>query len=103
RPRIEAENRNPDGACYASLEECSSRYIHYAPLHDERLETVNRCRDRTKALGKRKVKGAEKVCAVWPTSSPSRVRLQLGTNIGTRTMQKSVYPETRAGQMDSQS
>ena|SRR5664279_1593476 len=72
RARIEAENGNPDGASYASLEECSSRYIHYAALHDERLETVNRCRDGTEALGKRNVEGATKVCAVWSTSSPSR-------------------------------
>lgn len=63
-PRIEAENGNPDGACNASLEECSSRYIHYAALHDERLETVNRYRDGTEALGKRKGEAAIKVYAV---------------------------------------
>jgi len=72
RLRIEAENCNPDGAHYASLEECSSRYIHYAALHDERLGTVNWYRDGTEALEKRKCEAAIKVCAVRSTSLPGR-------------------------------
>jgi hypothetical protein len=60
---------------------------------------VNWGRDGTQALEKRKVEAATKVCAVWSTSLPSRLRL--GTNSGTRTMRNSLYPGTRAGQMDS--